>query len=273
MAKKDKKEKNEVNKAEYKIVLFEKLGGTARIIKTFDAHRFRDDEDHVVYLKNDSSKFLEIFPQQVNDFKNYTEKEVDSLIKKYQDQLESERELDSDVNDKNVEYELLKLKAKKRSFKFSEDASYLCFDDNSRPTFYFLREGSNFFPFKWDTETKTIFVPSDNRKKSASLALRNKQNKYNTKKILDGLSILLIIVGFVMALGGTYLLFKGNGAYDAAFAKYDQSEIAAAQRACLEDISKVSAVISETATHVEQISENVEDKTVKDTIIEGIIPE
>lgn len=270
---KEKKEKNQINKAEYKIVLLEKLGGTVRTIKYLDAQRFRDDEDHVVYLKSEKDKFLEIFPQQINDFKNYTIEEVNKLIKKYQNQLEEERTEDTQVNDKNVEYELLKLKAKQRSFKFDDKASYLSFDETARPTFFFLREGSNFFPFKWDTDTKTIFVPSDNRKKSASLALRNKQNKYNIKKMLDGLSIIMIIVGFVMAGGGAYLLFKGNGAYDTAFEKYDQSEIAAAHRACLEDISKVSQTIADTAKNVEQISDNVEDKTVKDTIIKGIIPE
>ncbi|MCJ8328321.1 MAG: hypothetical protein MJK08_14615 [Campylobacterales bacterium] len=111
MAKDKDKKKNQINKAEYNIVLLEKLGGTVRIIRTFDAHRFRDDEDHVVYLKNDKQKFLEIFPQQINDFKNYSEKEVTRLIDKYQKQLEAERKEDSQINDKNIEYELLKLKA------------------------------------------------------------------------------------------------------------------------------------------------------------------
>lgn len=80
----NRKEKSEVTKAEYQIVLLEKLGGTVREITRFDAARFRDDVDHVVYLKNDKKKFLEIFPQQVNDFKNYSEKEVDNLIVRYQ---------------------------------------------------------------------------------------------------------------------------------------------------------------------------------------------
>ena len=267
MAKDKDKKKNQINKAEYNIVLLEKLGGTVRIIRTFDAHRFRDDEDHVVYLKNDKQKFLEIFPQQINDFKNYSEKEVTRLIDKYQKQLEEERKEDSQINDKNIEYELLKLKAKERSFKFDDKASYLSFDETSRPTFFLLREGSNFFPFKWDTDTKTIFVPSDNRKKSASLALRNKQNKYNIKKMLDGLSIILIIVGFAMSAGGAYLLFKGNSAYDTAFEQYDQSEIAAAQRLCLESIGQVAADVG-------KISSSVEKELNKpQTIIEGIIPE
>jgi len=265
----------EVNKAEYKIVLVEKLGGTVRTIKSFFASRFNDEDDNVVYLKNDKLKFIEIFPQQITDFKNYTEEEVNKLLKKYTDILQKERDVDSDaINDKDIEYEILKLKAKKRSFKFDENASYLSFDENSRPTFYFLREGSTFHPLKWDTDTKTIFTPSDNRKKSASLSLRNKQNKYNTKKLLDGASIILLIVGFIMAAGGGYFMFKANAANNAAFDSYDKSEIAAAQRACLESINQVAGSVALTAEEVEKISTNVEENINKpQTVINGVIPE
>tara|TARA_R100001591_G_scaffold118532_2_gene141952 strand:- start:280 stop:1125 length:846 start_codon:yes stop_codon:yes gene_type:complete len=269
-----KEEKNEVAKAEYRVVIVEKLGGTVREIKELDASRFRDDEDHVVYLKNDKQKFLEIFPQQINDFKNYTEAEVDKLITKYQDLLERERDSDTDINDKDIEVELLKLKAKKRSFNFSQNASYLSFSKNGRPTFYFLREGSTFHPVKWDVDTKTIFTPSDNRKKSASLALRNKQNKYNTQSLLNGASIILIIVAFLMAAAGGYFMFKSQQAYDDAFASYDESEIAQATRACLESASKLNQEIVTTAETVSGIAESVEEDLNKpQTVIQGVIPE
>ena len=271
----EKEQKNEVNKAEYKIVILEKLGGTVREIKELNCERFRDDEDHVVYLRNTKDKFLEIFPQQINDFKNYSEEEVDKLIQKYQSILEKERDRDSEaVNDKDIEFELLKLKAKKRSFKFSENASYLSFSTNGRPTFYFLREGSTFHPVKWDVDTKTVFTPSDNRKKSASLALRNKQNKYNIQSMITGSAIILIVIGLIMAAGGGYFMFKAKGAYDEAFNSYDESEIAAATRACLESAGKLNKEIANTAGSVADIAEAVEEDLNKDqVVIEGVLPE
>jgi len=277
--KKNKKQEeskdNEVAKAEYEIVLLEKLGGTVREITRFDAARFRDDEDHVVYLKNDSKKFLEIFPQQINDFKNYTEKEVDKLISKYQEILEKERDRDTDnINDKDIEYELLKLKAKKRSFQFDDKSSYLSFNKTGKPTFHFLREGSTFFPFKWDTDTKNIFVPSDNRKKSASIALRNKRNKYDTNKMITAAGIILVVVGLIFAGGGGYFMMKAKGAYDEAFTKYDQSEIAAAQRACLETLNEAAGNIKQSAQDVEKITNTLEEDINKpQTVIQGVIPE
>lgn len=271
----ESEKKSEVNKAEYKVVILEKLGGTVREIKSLDCSRFRDDEDHVVYLKNAKAKFLEIFPQQINDFKNYTEDEVDRLIRKYQDTLEKERNRDTDnINDKDIEYELLKLKAKKRSFKFSENASYLSFSNNGRPTFYFLREGSTFHPVKWDVDTKTIFTPSDNRKKSASLALRNKQNKYNTQSLVTGAAIILIIIGLVMASAGGYFMFKAQTEFEDAFAQYEQSEIAQATRVCLENAARVNTEITNTASSVADIAKNLEDDLNKpQTVIQGVIPE
>lgn len=272
---KQDEDKSEVAKAEYKIVLLEKLGGTVREITSFDAVRFRDDQDHVVYLKNVKTKFLEIFPQQVNDFKNYTEDEVDNLIEIYQDKLATERKKDNEnVNDKDLEYELLKLKAKKRSFKFDENASYLSFNKDGRPTFHFLREGSTFFPFKWDTNTKNIFVPSDNRKKSASISLRNKETKYDTGKIITGAAILLIVVGIIFAAGGGYFMFKSKNAYAEAFEKYEASEIAQAQRQCLENLNEVSGTITKSADNVQKITQSIEKELNKpQTVITGVIPE
>lgn len=268
-------ENKQVTKAEYKIVLLEKLGGTVRVIKSFDAHRWIDLNDHVVYLRNSKLNFMEIFPQQINDFKNYTETEVNNLIEKYTNILQSERKHDTeDINEKDIEFELLKLKAKKRSFNFHPNASYLSFDTDSRATFYFLREGSTFFPFKWDTDTKTIFVPSDNRKKSASIALRNKETKYNTKKLLDGISIILLVVGFIMLASGGYLMYKGNNFYKDAFTTYDESEIAKAKRACLEDAGTISRVVTKNAEDMNRIIETYEERLNNPkSSIQGIIPE
>lgn len=270
-----KPSKDETNKAEYKIVLLEKLGGTVRVIKELYVQRWKDKEDDVVYLKNDKAEFLEIFPQQMNDFKNYTPDEVNSLVKKHEKALADEHENDDEnINDKNIEYELLKLKAKQRSFKFDANASYLSFDSKSRPTFYFLREGSTFFPFKWDTSTKSIFIPSDNRKKSASITLRNKETKYNTKKLLEGGTILLLLLGIIFFGGGGYTWYKASQSYDTAFLSYDESEIAAATRRSLEVANQCAILNTKVAQVGLGIYNEIEDELGKNqTIIVGITPE
>ena len=263
------------NKAKYKIVLHEKLGGTVREITDFEAFRWIDAEDNVVYLKNDKKKFLEIFPQQMQDFKNYTREEVDDLLDRYSDKLKRERKNDSDeVNDKDIEYEILKLKAKQRSFINKLDASYLSFDKKGKPTFNFLREGSTFFPFKWDTDTNTIFVPSDNRKKSASIALRNKEAKYNTQKIVAGMMVLLLVIQLVALVATGWGYLKITNMEKELFIAYDESAIAAAKRACLEDVGAVSKVVKDNALEVNSIVESVKDELNKpQTIVQGSVLE
>lgn len=264
------------NKAEYNVILLKKQGGTVKAIKKFPAHRWRAD-DHVVYLRNDKRniKFLELFPEQITDFKDYTEEEINKKIDSIKTKLKREREHDTgEVNDKDLEFELRQLEAKKRSFMFSPKSNYEFLDEDNVPTFYFLRQGSTFIPFKWDTDTSTIFIPSDNRKKSASLILRNKEQKYNINKVLTGASIFiaLLALGFLALSGWTYM--KATDKYDQAFLSYDQSELAAAQRACLEtvgDIARNAAAVSDSA--VGRLNEAEERLNMNQTIIRGIIPE
>ncbi len=270
-----KVESKKINKAEYKVIIKDKIGGVARTIKEIKAYRWKDELDEVVYLKNDDERFIEIFPEQINDFKNYKETEVDALIKKYQKILEAERDRDTeDINEKDIEFELLKLQAKKRSFKFNHNSSYLDLDQNNQPTFTFLRQGSDFLPFKWDLDSKTIFVPSDNRKKSASLALRNKESKYNTKKLLDGISIVLVVIGFLMLGAGGYMIFKANNTAQEAFANYETSELAVLQRQCLEATAEQAKLIQEAANNVNDITESIDENLNRpQTIIQGVLPE
>lgn len=265
----------EFNKAKYKIVLLEKLGGTVREIINFEAERWVDSLDHVVYLRNEKKKFLEIFPQQIQDFKNYDETEVDSLLQTNINKLKRERKNDSDeVNDKDIEYEILKLRAKKRSFKFNKTSSYLSFDEKGKPTFYFLREGSTFFPFKWDTDTGTIFVPSDNRKKSASIALRNKEQKYNTQKIIAGVQILLLVIQIVALLGTSWAYLKVNNQSKDLFKTYDESQIAAANRACLENTNAITESVEKNAKVVESLYDKLQKELNKpQTVIQGSVLE
>ena len=263
------------NKAEYNVILLKKQGGTVKIIKKFPAHRWRSD-DHVVYLRNDKRKVkcLEIFPEQIQDFVNYTEKEVDDKIKELQFKLKKEQEKDTELNEKDIEFELRKLEAKKRSFQFSKFANYEFLDETNTPTFFFLRQGSSFLPFKWDTDTSTIFLPSDNRKKSASLILRNKEQKYNINKVIQGLSIVVAIIALVLLVASGWTWMKATDAYDQAFQSYDESSIAAAQRACLEDINS----ITENNLRMNSIALGILNEAegrlnMNQTVIEGVRPD
>jgi len=265
-----------VNKAKFQVVLLDTIAGAPRYVTKFEAVRYRDHVDHVVYLKNDKTEFLEIFPEQIADFKNYNETEVDKLIKETQNNLRRERVRDSEeINDKDLEMQLLKLQAKKRSFKFDTTASYVCNWERGKPTFFFLRKGSNFLPYKWDSKTESIFVPSDNRKKSASIALRNKDTKYTKhKKLIEGGVILMLIVGFCMMLGGGYSWYKANKSHEELLKAYDETEIAKATRRSLEVAAQCADVSLKTNQKALDVINKAEEKINEPkTIIDGLLPE
>ena len=266
----------DVNKAKFQVVLLDTIAGAPRYVTEFEAVRYRDDEDHVVYLKNDKKQFLEIFPEQIADFKNYTESEVDQLIKETQISLRRERVRDSEeINDKDLEMQLLKLQAKKRSFKFDTTASYVCNWKGGKPTFFFLRKGSNFLPYKWDSKTESIFVPSDNRKKSASIALRNKDTKYTKhKKLIEGGVILMLLVGFCMMMGGGYSWYKANQSHKELLQAYDETEIAKATQRSLQVAAQCADVSLKTNQKALDVINKAEEKINEPkTIIDGLLPE
>ncbi len=227
----------------YLITIKEKLGSNTKTIKRFSAVRYLDSEDYVVYLYNKKLSFLELFPQQEKDFTNFDEKDIKSKLSKLKIKLKKELDKDTeDVNDHDLTFDIMKLEAKLRHIEYDNDnSSYITFEEDGTPEFIFAREGSTFHPFKWDADTKTIYTPSDNKKKSASMLLRNKEFKYTKfKDIIEGVTIFLLVISGVFAMGGGYMYYK-------AYNMYDTSNIAESARASLNTANACGAIVLETA--------------------------
>lgn len=261
------KKKDKIKAATYKVVLKEKLGSNTRTIKTIDAVRFVDPDDHVVYLQNAKSNFFEIFPEDMNQFVTYSEKEVTEKLEATRRALKKERESDNpDINDKNLEFDILKYEAIRRSFKFDKSASYVTFDEGGKPTFYFLRHGSTFYPFKWDPETKTIYTPSDNKKKKAAIALRNKRSKYKLDSAIQTSSLFFLAIAVIAFLAGAFMVFKS---YD----KYSENEINLVKVACLQGMAQSNAELKQSASNIAKITSDLNAQLNKpQTVIEGVQP-
>lgn len=274
-----KESENEGIKKEYKVILKEKLTkGTTRTIKTFDAGRWRDPLDGVVYLKsieNQKKKinFLEIFPGDQKDFVKYSETELKKKIKEAQDNLKKELiKDDPNINQKNFEYEIMKYEAQLRALTYNSDASYFSFGEDAQPEIIYLRESDYFVPFKWDTDTKTIYQPSEAKKKSVVATLRNKESKYKRNDQVTAVAMILLIIGAVLTLGNTFLGLK-------IWSQYDESKIAELEASSLETLTYCSQVVAQTNQEVlktgkslSDIANKLEDKHTSPQI-NGILPE
>ena len=83
--KEEDKTQTEGIKKEYNVILKEKITkGTTRTVRTFDAGRWKDQKDGVIYLKSIENQktpinFLEIFPGDIKNFIKF-KKEKDTAL-------------------------------------------------------------------------------------------------------------------------------------------------------------------------------------------------
>jgi hypothetical protein len=251
---KNKSDKGSIEN-KYLITVKEKLGSNTRNIKSFYAVRYLDNEDFVQYLYNKKLKFLELFPQQEKDFSDFSKDDVQKKLGKLKEKLKAELEEDTEeINDDDLNFEIMKLEAKLRHIKYSNDSSsYLTLGEDGVPEFIFIREGSTFHPVKWDINTKTIYTPSDNKKKSASMLLRNKEYKYTRfKDVVEGITIFLLVISGIFAIGGGYMYYK-------AYNLYDNSNIAEATRASLDVANQCGGVVLQTAEEAKRLTKETSD--------------
>ena len=276
--KKNKKEKNKgdvsnkttskTSKAEYKIVIKERFSKGTTTLKTITAKREIDLDNHVVYLSNVSEGFLELMPRDEKDFEMLDKKEIEKRLTKAKALLQKPKtDEDKGNNKQNYLYDVMKLEAQLRALKYGSDNAYETIDEFGVKEFIFLREGSTFFPFKWDVDTKTIYVASENVKKKAGMARNNKSIKYSKfKNVIEGSVMFLMIINIVMSLGLGYVYLK-------TFQKMDESAIIEAQNFCVQKGAEWTVIIEKNARASEKIFENLQKATgVDNPFLDNFVP-
>ena len=256
------------NKAMYDVVIKEKFGKGTTTLKEIKAERFIDLDDHVVYLKNKKENFLELFPQDENDFEQLDKKEIEANLRKARTLYKKELEHDTEaINEKNVLFDIMKYEAKLRALKYDRDADYMTIGVNGMKRFYFMRQGSTFYPFKWDTDNKTIYVANENKKKKAGIARNNKAIKYNKfKNTIEGSIMLIMILNILFGLGNGIIAYK-------FFSKFDESEIVKAQNFCIEKGAEWTAITERNAKATETILNNIKGRfDGRNIIMDTFIP-
>ncbi len=259
---------SKTSKAEYKIVVKEKFGIGTTTLKTFFAKREIDEDDYVVYLSNVAEKFIELFPQDENDFEKLDIKEINLRLNEAKRVWKKEQiKDDPSINEQNYLYKIMLLEAKKRAIKYNKNSPYMTIDEEGVKTFYYLREGSTFYPFKWDVDNSTVYVANENVKKKAGMARRNKAIKYSKfKNVIEGSVMFMMIINVIMALGLGYVSYK-------MFEKFDESEIVAAQNYCVLKGAEWAAITERNAKASEAIFEKLQKATAgTNPFLETIVP-
>ena len=273
--KESKEEKKKAsNKAEFRILIWTKVAGSRRLIRKFDAGRFVD-EDKVPFIYNEELKFMELYPQDVKkSTKKYNLAAIQKDIKDTEETLEKIRDKkiedykEDEPNTKDLEHKLLKLYAKVRYIDYTEeDNAYEYYDEEGRVCIDFLRKGNTMFPLKCDLDTNTIHTASEPVVKKAGILLRNKENKYLPKKLIETSTLILLAIVIVGTLAN---IFLGGWLYT----KYDDSNLAASERISLDVANQCSQIVVSNARAVDTIANRlidvIDNKTT--TQIQGVQP-
>ena len=161
----------------------------------------------------------------------------------------------------------MKLEALKRAVKYNRQSPYMTIDEAGVKTFYYLREGSTFYPFKWDVDNRTVYVANDNVKKKAGMARRNKSIKYSKfKNVIEGSVMFMMILNVILALGLGYVYLK-------TFQKFDESKIVEAQNFCVLKGAEWTSIIEKNAKASEEIFKNLQKATnVENPFLQDFLP-
>jgi len=272
---KKQKKKVKTDKAEFKIFIWVKVAGSRRLIRSIDANRWLD-EDKVPFIYNEEVKFMELYPQDIKKtVKKYNESAIKTELAKLEKKLTDIRAKDiedykeEEPNTLDIEHKILTLNAKLRYIHYTEDDNaYEYYDDMGRVCIDYLRKGNSFFPLKCDLDTNTIHTASEPVVKKAGILLRNKENKYLPKKLIETSALILLAL---VIIGTIANLFFGGWLWS----KYDESGLAALERQSLELTNICSEIVIGNAEAVKVMQAEVikQAKSETTTEIVGIIPE
>jgi hypothetical protein len=260
---KSKKKKQEEEKKEFKVVLWEDVG-YLREIKTIQCDRFVD-EDKTPFIENKDEKFAELYPKDEDELIKYDIKVLKANLKKKEDTLTDIRGKDiedykeDEPNTLDLEHEIKRLKAKIRGNKFSNKSSFAVLS-KGQVTYNFLRKGNTFYPFKWDAETTTIHTASEPVVKKAGILLRNKNNKYDLKRLLE---TSVVIMAIIFIVGTLVNIWFGGWLWS----KYDDSNLGELARNEAENNKKINDILTDVLNNTNECIEKNQY-----TNIEGILP-
>lgn len=209
----EKKESNESIKTDgqypYTVELWDVWGSTSKKAVRFGAKRFIEHGN--VFLVNEKRGFIEPFPEDTAEYKQYKKEEITKEIEKKQRLLSNIKTLKNPQNsEKDLREDIRILKGFLRSLELDGKGSYMLIDSDSagaRPLFMFDRRGNYRLPVFKNVDVSLMYIPTEAKITEASDLIRENDSK-NGKNTLNlataGLFVLLILLVF----GAMYFAYK-----------------------------------------------------------------
>ena len=192
----------------FTVELWDNWGTTSKKSARFGAKRYIEKGN--VFLVNEKRGFKVPFPQENDDYKQYTvtwlEDEIAELEKKVQDAATKK----SDISLLDSKEDIRKLKGYLRSLTLDLEnynhGSYMTLDVDGRPLFMFDRVGNYKLPVFKNIDTSTLYIPSEIEIEEASDLLKenDEKNKVRLINIAQSVFLALLVILILVAMYFAY---------------------------------------------------------------------
>lgn len=234
----------------------------------FGARRYIDGAN--VWLLNEKAGFKEPFPNNTQEFKNYSVDEIDkklasikARLDKFRNNVKTKKRVTSDELD--LLEELKKFKNYKRSHIMQGNGSYMIIsaEHGGRPLYTFDRVGNFKLPVFKNTDHSLLYIPTETDIATAGelLKLNDDENgiKDNTFKLV-ALGMVIILAVAVIGLG--YLSYKTS---------QSPIELVDSLKALVDSNTIMSNKISESMDQLTNITSKIEISNADNIVNPGTV--
>lgn len=204
---KDNKKISTNSAYEYTIELYDVWDTTSKRLPAFGANRIV--EGNTSYLFNEQKGFKEPFPENSEEFKEFTIEETTSKIKELEKrikQLEQNNNSSSSIRD--IKRQLRIFRGYKRSLELKGIGSFMILNEFGKPTFMFDRVGDVKLPLYKNVEKSTLYIPSELKTKNSTKLLKENDEKNGKETTVKLATYALILLLVLLTLGYLWFGYK-----------------------------------------------------------------
>lgn len=194
---------------EYDVELYDVWDTTSKRLPIFGANRIIEDNN--VYLYNPKTGFKELFPENSEEYKQYTLDNLDNLIKNIEKKIKSVVSGKTEHSLRDLKKELRIHNNYKRSLQLQGRGSYMILTSTGRPLFMFDRVGNLKMPLFKNVDRSLIYTPTEQKTQEVVQLLKENESKNGEQKRLTLSTYALIFILVMAVLGTIFIAYKTAG--------------------------------------------------------------
>lgn len=194
---------------EYDVELYDVWDTTSKRLPIFGANRIIEDNN--VYLYNPKSGFKVLFPENSEEFKQYTLDTLKLLIKNIEKKIKLVVAGKTEHSLRDLKKELRIHNNYKRSLELQGRGSYMILTSTGRPLFMFDRIGNLKMPLFKNVDRSLIYTPTEQKTQEVVQLLKENEEKNGEQKRLTLSTYALLLILILAIIATVYLAYKTAG--------------------------------------------------------------